>query len=147
MRYHCRACKIEISPSIDLGKMPLANGYLDKDQFELEYYFNLAAAICPNCSLFQIVECPNPSRVFNATYPHITGLSSYMTSHFKSLAESLRNKYLMEVTDPFVVEIGSNDGTFLKNFANWGINHLGIEPTKSVAELRACTPCNVGNAT
>jgi len=34
-----------------------------------------------------------------------------------------------------VVEIGSNDGIMLQNFKEWGIRHLGIEPSANVAEV------------
>jgi methylation protein EvaC len=37
--------------------------------------------------------------------------------------------------DPFVVEIGSNDGVMLQHFAKAGIRHLGIEPSANVAEV------------
>ena len=33
-----------------------------------------------------------------------------------------------------MVEIGSNDGIMLENFANRGLRHLGIEPSANVAE-------------
>ena len=36
--------------------------------------------------------------------------------------------------DPFVVEIGSNDGIMLQNFAQAGIRHLGVEPSANVAQ-------------
>ena len=36
--------------------------------------------------------------------------------------------------DPFVVEIGSNDGTLLRHVATAGIRHLGIEPSANVAQ-------------
>ena len=35
--------------------------------------------------------------------------------------------------DPFVVEIGSNDGVMLQHFARAGIRHVGIEPSANVA--------------
>ena len=97
MKYNCNACKTPISPFLDLGKMPLANGYLDEDEFKTEYFYNLAAALCPKCSLFQIVECPDPDRVFNPNYPHVTGISQYMKDHFRLIAETLRNEYLLDV--------------------------------------------------
>ena len=35
----------------------------------------------------------------------------------------------------FVIEVASNDGYLLKNFIEAGINCLGIEPTKSTADV------------
>ena len=41
----------------------------------------------------------------------------------------------LKLPNSFVIELGSNDGSFLKNFAEQKIKHLGIEPASSVAEL------------
>jgi len=41
----------------------------------------------------------------------------------------------LATTDPFVVELGCNDGIMLKNFAQAGMRHLGIEPSRNVAEV------------
>ena len=40
-----------INPFISFGKMPIANGFLKKDQFRNEYFFELATAFCdkPKC--------------------------------------------------------------------------------------------------
>ena len=34
-----------------------------------------------------------------------------------------------------IIEIGSNDGTFLKNFKEQNFEHLGFEPSKNVSDL------------
>jgi methylation protein EvaC len=57
-----------------------------------------------------------------------------MALHFKDLAVNVMANYL-PVPDPFVVEIGSNDGIMLQNFARADIRHLGIEPSKNVARV------------
>ena len=55
-----------------------------------------------------------------------------MIEHFKSYANFVR-KYLN--TNSKLIEIGSNDGTFLKNFSNNSNNIIGFEPSKNVAVL------------
>ena len=57
-----------------------------------------------------------------------------MKSHFLQFAEDVKNRFLPK-EDPFVVEIGSNDGIMLQNFKHWGIRHLGIEPSANVAHV------------
>ena len=37
--------------------------------------------------------------------------------------------------DPFVVELGSNDGIMLRHFQQRGIRHLGVEPSVNVADV------------
>jgi methylation protein EvaC len=57
-----------------------------------------------------------------------------MAQHFKQFASQvLQSGYLAKV-DPFVVELGCNDGIMLKNFAEQRIRHLGIEPSLNVAQ-------------
>jgi methylation protein EvaC len=57
-----------------------------------------------------------------------------MVKHFREFSEMVRKKHLPEA-DPFVVEIGSNDGIMLRNFAQASIRHLGIEPSANVAAV------------
>jgi methylation protein EvaC len=57
-----------------------------------------------------------------------------MKVHFQQFAEEVIQNHLKSA-DPFVVEIGSNDGIMLQNFARRNIRHLGIEPSANVAEV------------
>jgi methylation protein EvaC len=131
----CRLCRSDIEPFIDFGRMPLANGFLTADQFASEYYFNLSAACCPRCKLVQLVEQPQRERMFNDRYPFFSSTSVRMQEHFAALAHGVIAA--LPSTDPFVVEIGSNDGTLLQHVARSGIRHLGIEPSASVARAAA----------
>ena len=144
----CRVCQSAIEPFIDFGRMPLANGFLTADQFATEYYFNLIAAACGKCSLVQLVEQPPRHRMFNERYPFFSATSQRMQQHFAALAEDVIAA--LPPTDPFVVEIGSNDGTLLKHVARSGIRHLGIEPSAGVAraaiDAGVTTTCNFFDA-
>ena len=82
--------------------------------------------------LFQLNEHPKPEEMFNKDYPFFTGSSEYMKSHFSNYAKFVE-RYLIGGSK--IIEIGSNDGTFLKNFENKNYEVLGIEPSKSVAEV------------
>ena len=55
-----------------------------------------------------------------------------MVSHFKSYADWITREHLSS-PDPFVVEIGSNDGAMMENFSKNKIRHLGVEPSENVA--------------
>ena len=70
--------------------------------------------------------------MFNKNYPFFTGSSKHMVNHFKDYANFVK-KYLN--TNSKLIEIGSNDGTFLKNFSNNKENIMGFEPSKNVADL------------
>lgn len=120
---------------MSFGQQPLANALVAPGETGNEAFYEMAPAVCPSCSLFQLVEQPAAENMFNARYPFFTGMSSHMTQHFTALAEDriAANPSLRE--DGFVVEIGSNDGTLMSAFARAGIRHLGIEPSESVAKV------------
>ncbi len=128
-------CKITnklISPFMSFGKMPIANGFLDKKDFSQEFFFNMEVGFNEELSLFQLNDHPKPETMFNKNYPFFTGSSEYMKSHFQNYAQFVK-KYLK--SNSKIIEIGSNDGTFLKNFNFKDDQMVGIEPSKNVAEL------------
>ena len=83
----CRLCSGEIVPVIDFGKMPIANGFIDKKDLDKEYFFNLSAAYCVECSLFQLIEMPDPKILFSANYAYHSGESNSMQQHFKEISD------------------------------------------------------------
>jgi len=129
----CRICQHEISPFMSYGCMPIANGFLLPEQFEDEYFFELKPAFCDKCLTFQIEDQPDPELMFHDQYAFFSRTSKFMQRHFKEYADWVYDNHL-KGGDLFVVELGSNDGIMLENFANRGVRHLGVEPSANVAE-------------
>ena len=73
-----------------------------------------------------------PKMMFNENYPFFTGSSQQMKIHFKNYADWAKKYHPNKIKN--VIEIGSNDGTFLKNFNSNNFNTLGFEPSSNVAE-------------
>jgi methylation protein EvaC len=130
----CLICKAALEPFINFGNMPLGNGFLLPEQFGDEYHFPLEVGFCPTCGMVQLLEQPDRERMFHENYAFFSGTSRYMALHFKAFADHVMADYLA-VDDPLVVEMGSNDGIMLQNFAAAGVRHLGIEPSKNVAQV------------
>jgi len=128
----CKITNNKIEPFMSFGKMPSANGFLDEKDFKTEFFYEMEVGFSEEISLLQLNEFSNPKVVHNERYPFYTASSEHMKSHFKKYAEWLIKSYLQ--SNSKLIEIGSNDGTLLKNFSNTTINYLGIEPSKSVAE-------------
>ena len=131
---HCRVCANKIDPFVSFGKMPIANGFLKKEQFENEYFFELATAFCDRCYSVQLVTQPEPKLMFHDNYAFFSKTSKSMQVHFQKYADWVLNNYLKK-EDPFVVELGSNDGILLENFSKKKIRHLGVEPSANVADV------------
>jgi methylation protein EvaC len=131
----CLVCESPINKFMTFGSMPIANGFLTESQFSDEFFFDMEVAFCTHCSMFQLLNQPEPSQMFNETYAFFSGTSTLMADHFKESADKAIRNFLKVSADPFVVEIGSNDGIMLRNFAKKGIRHLGIEPSANVAQV------------
>lgn len=132
----CMICQRQYEPFLSFGPMPIANGFLRKEQFQEEYFFELALGFCSHCKMVQLVEQPDRERMFHENYAFFSSTSTRMARHFQQFAETVSNAYLPD-SDAFVVEIGSNDGILLQHFAKAHIQHLGIEPSANVAQAAA----------
>jgi methylation protein EvaC len=80
------------------------------------------------------MEIVDQEKMFHENYAFFSSTSMRMGEHFRDFAGSVRGTHL-NAKDPFVVEIGSNDGIMLQHFAMAGIRHLGIEPSSNVAQV------------
>ena len=132
--YTCLICSKLIEPFHSFGRMPIANGFLAPEQFPSEYFFELKVAHCPACGMVQLTEHVDREKMFHENYAFYSSTSRRMEEHFRTLADDVGARYLTG-KDPFVVEIGSNDGITLQHFAKRGVRHLGIEPSANVAEV------------
>ncbi len=129
-------CKItgkKIKPFMSFGKMPIANGFLKKKDFKNEFSFNMEVGFSKDLALFQLNDHPTPKSMFNRNYPFFTSSSNYMIKHFKEYALWIKKNYSKNIRN--ILEIGSNDGSFLKNFKSKKTNILGIEPSSNVANI------------
>ena len=130
----CKITKKKIKPFMSFGKMPIANGFLKKKDFKKEFFFKMEVGFSKEISLFQLNDHPKPNVMFNKNYPFFTGSSKGMINHFKEYSSWIKKNYLKN-SKKNLIEIGSNDGTFLSNFKNRKINTLGIEPSSNVARI------------
>jgi methylation protein EvaC len=129
----CKITKKKIIPFMSFGKMPIANGFLSKKNFKKEFIFDMEVGFSKEISLFQLNDHPKPTLMFNRNYPFFTSSSKYMVKHFKEYSKWIKKNYFKNNIN--VIEIGSNDGSFLKNFKSKNNNILGIEPSKNVANF------------
>jgi methylation protein EvaC len=134
MMTECLICQTPYQPFMSFGKMPIANGFLGTAEFPEEYFFELKIGFCQECHMVQLAEQPDREQMFNEAYAFFSSTSTRMAEHFREFAELVMSNYLPS-PDPFVVELGSNDGIMLQNFKNARIRHLGVEPSANVAQV------------
>ena len=127
----CKITDAEIKPFMSFGKMPIANGFLNKENFNKEFFFDLSVGFSEKISLFQLKDHPTPEQMFNSKYPFFSGSSEFMKQHFVQYSNFIKKNYLQNNSK--IIEIGSNDGTFLKNFKDGNVDYIGFEPSSNVA--------------
>ena len=114
---------------LDLNRQPIANKFLREDEFEDEFFYNLKVVFDDDTKLVSLKDFVKPELMFNDDYVYHTSLSIPMIKHFKETAEML----MKEFNPLTVMEIGSNDGVFLKNWAN--DYTIGVEPCSNFAKV------------
>ena len=114
---------------LDLGRHPIANAFLKEEDFNDEFLFDLKVVFDTESKLVSLKEFVEPEKIFNEDYPYTTSNSFPMVKHFKETAEML----MKEFNPLTVMEIGSNDGVFLKNWAN--DYTIGVEPCSNFAKV------------
>ncbi|MCI0696556.1 class I SAM-dependent methyltransferase [candidate division KSB1 bacterium] len=133
-KFSCRSCRHKDARLIlSFGATPLADRLLTAEQLaQPELTAPLDLAFCPNCGLVQITETVPPEILFGEDYPYFSSVSPALLQHSRENAEELIRSRKLDA-DSFVIEIASNDGYMLRNFAEAGIPVLGIDPAKAPA--------------
>ena len=134
-RKTCRVCGSEkLHKFLSLGPTPLANSFVTKDQLgEEEPHYPLDVYFCDNCQLVQLSDIVSPELLFRE-YAYVTGSSKPMETHFTGLVEDVIENFKIR-KDSLVIDIGSNDGTLLQCFSQFGPGVLGVEPASNIARL------------
>lgn len=135
MSANCRICKgARLTKFISLGNHPPPNRFVKKDELNqpeplcpADLYF------CEDCALVQMTDVV-PAEVMFRDHPYVSGTTATLSQHFRNVANELMERFEVP-SGALVVDIGSNDGTFLKGFAGTTVRTLGVEPAAKIADL------------
>jgi len=132
----CRGCGHDsLLEVLAFGEMPLSNGLLSESQLSREEpKVPLTVVFCPACSLVQIRETVAPEILFSAEYPYFSSVSDAWVAHCRDNAVELMETRKLGPSHR-VIEIASNDGYLLRNYAARGIPVLGIDPAAGPAAV------------
>lgn len=132
---HFKACRFcfsrNVKKVIDIGYLPLAGGFLkSKKYFNSEKFYPLELNFCTNCLLLQTSNVIDADTLFK-NYFYFSSKIKTLVDHFEEVAEEL-SKNLPSKGNEFILEIGCNDGTFIKALERRGVKALGIDPATNV---------------
>lgn len=119
---------------IDLGRQPLSNNYAaTAEQAALAPQYPLHARVCQECWLVQVDRVVPPEDIFS-DYAYFSSYSDSWIEHGRRYAEMVIDRFGLG-PDSLIVEVASNDGYLLKQFAQRGIKVLGIDPAANIADV------------
>ena len=121
----CRSCSSSsLKNAFDLGSQKLT-GVFPKTLNENIPSGSLAMVFCEKCKLLQLENSFNASMMYGDNYGYMSSLNPHMINHLKNKAKKL-NSFMNLTKDDVVIDIGSNDGTFL-NFFSSRLKLIGID--------------------
>ena len=130
----CRLCNsAEVSSVLKLASTPPANAFISKDKLnENQRKYPLELFFCEICNHVQLLDIVDPTELFE-NYVYVSGTSTVFVDHFSNYAKDIVKQYNPS-SDNYVLDIGSNDGTFLRFFKNMGYRIIGVDPAKEISK-------------
>ncbi len=140
-RKTCRLCNgLDLQPVMSLTPTPPANAFVPADRLgEPQPVFPLDLVFCRGCGHVQLLDVVDPEYLFRH-YLYVSGTSRVFVEHFRRYAEAMIRRYLPP-PPALIVDIGSNDGTLLRQFADRGYTVVGVDPADEIA--RAATESGI----
>lgn len=134
-RTNCRMCgSSNLQLVYQLAPSPIGDAYVKADELENEQVlYPIDLFLCSDCGLAQLLDIISPYILYG-DYIYLTGSSSEMRKHFQNYADVVMEK-IHPVAGSLVVDIGSNDGTLLKEFKRHGLHILGVDPANEIANI------------
>ncbi len=129
----CRNCNKKIIKFLSLGKLPLGNGFLKKNEISLEKKYDLSVSFCSNCYLVQLIKIVPPARLYGKTFYFPSVFESRLKEN-KETADYLMKKLNLSKSSS-VLEVGCSNGSQLQFFQKAGMKVLGIDPAVNSAKI------------
>ena len=113
----CKNCKRnKLEKILSVGPQPISSVFHKRKTYNLKKY-PLDLFKCKFCDLIQFSKLAPLDDMYGSTYGYRTSLSKYMIDHMKEKFSKLNKKNYLKKNSS-ILDIGSNDGTFLNFFAN-----------------------------
>lgn len=124
----CRVSGLnDLKEVINLGDQHYT-GYFPKSIDEKVPVGNLSLGFSQSSNLLQMMNSFDPEMMYGDNYGYRSGLNKSMVQHLGYLSNYLQSIKSLNSGD-VVLDIGSNDGTFLNSIKTKDIRKIGIDPS------------------
>ena len=132
----CRGCgETPLESLFNLGAVPSVNSFPTAEEVAREVAVTLEVCVCPRCFLVQLSALIPPPTLFTE-YRYLSSASQTQVHYLQELARTLAAR-LGVTGETRILELGSNDGTFLAAFHPWTQHVLGVDPAKNLVSEAA----------
>lgn len=134
-RTTCRLCGgTQLELVVPITATPIADAYVPESELHVaQECFPLDMYQCLGCGHVQLLDVVAPEVLFRQ-YSYFSGRSGGLVKHFQQYADSVMERSALP-QGSLVVDIGSNDGCFLRFFQERGMRVLGIDPAENIARV------------
>jgi len=119
-------CKNKLKKQINFGHLPLINIYSTKKNLKK---YPVIVTQCEKCLLIQLKYSASDKLLFPNNYSYLSGNSKEKINNFKSIITKIKKLSIKK--NPQILDIGSNDGSFLELAKKSYPKVLGVEPTNT----------------
>lgn len=132
-RETCSACRsTDLELFLDLGVSPIADAYTTTRDEVAEVY-PLQLVVCQSCWLVQLTEVVDHHTLFGTGYSFYSSASAPLSEYHRTYAQHVIDRWVERSQDTVVVEVGCNDGDFLRHFHDVDCSVYGVDPATGPA--------------
>lgn len=135
-----QSCGHEGEFVFDLPATPLADKFIADPNPEKLPRYPLGLKHCSTCTMVENVTFVDDGELFGDDYAFFSGTSPALAGYFGAYADWIKDTFPDELKRG-IIEIASNDGTFLKHFKD--VSHIGIDPSGPPSEVAEAAGLNV----
>lgn len=127
----CRLCnQINLIKINNFGNIFISN-FVTKKKIKKGIRAPLSLVYCKNCQLLQLEHSAPQEIMYKKYYWYKSGITKTMRDSLFELYKDIKKNCKIKPGDT-ILDIGANDGTFLKYFKKDNINTVGCEPAKNL---------------
>lgn len=132
-RNNCRLCeRNNVELVVKLEPIPLAEKYsLSSDTAKSAELFPIDLYMCRDCGHVQLLDVIDSETLWD-DYTYHSGQTKGIVDHFQEIADKIVQRYKPK-SSGLIVDIGSNDGSFLRQFKERGYRVAGVDPAREIA--------------
>ena len=131
-RTTCRLClSTRVKVCIPFKPTPLAEKYTTERSEATQPLYPIDLYQCSDCGHVQVLDVIDSKTLWD-DYTYHSGQTAGILRHFKTVADNIIDKF-KPAPKGFIIDVGSNDGSFLEIFQQQGYRTLGIDPATEIA--------------